>query len=115
MNKKSQNNNNNSDKEAGIVDLKNRLNILRQKLFNPNISTECKDQSDDDSYNENRIQHSKLDQRPPQIPKIKLKEPILVDTIDNKFSSSNKSKKDYNNIINIDSIDLKANQLIEKR
>ena len=97
-----------NDNETDIENLKNRLNNLRQKLFKNDYENSL-DEKDHKTKTD-----SKTIERPPIQPKnVKMiaKQPILLET--NKFNSSNKIKTNSN--VNIESIDLKAKQLIEKR
>ena len=98
-----------NDNETDIANLKNRLNILRQKLFQ-NFDT----RDDDSGDYSTKLIESQFKERPPIQPKnVKSvsKQPVLLET--NKFNSSNKTPKQSS--INIESIDLKAKHLIEKR
>jgi hypothetical protein len=105
--------------ENDIESLKHRLNNLRQKLFT-NF-----DHNDLDNNSENEINKSNdslkkkfVQERPPIRPKLTpaaSNQPVILET-NNKFTSSNKSTKaNPQASVNIESIDLKAKQLIDKR
>ena len=108
--------------ENDIESLKNRLNNLRQKLFTNfdynDLNNHCEDEI---NKSNDSLKNKFVLERPPIRPKFMLppaasNQPVILDT-NTKFTASHKSTKTNNRqaSVNIESIDLKAKQLIDKR
>lgn len=108
--------------ENDIESLKNRLNNLRQKLFtNFDYNDLDQDYENETNKSSDSLKNRFVLDRPPIQPKYMMSaasnQPVLLDS-NNKFTSSHKSTTAKSNQpanLNIESLDLKAKQLIDKR